>query len=344
MPVQNSATAVSDSCGFGQRPSTGGTVADLNRTEAKQPDLPEPFPGHDGGTWEPAVCATVASWPVGSFAENLAVSDAGHVLLSLHSNKRVDRYDPGAGSLTRYVEFPAPVSGLCFDDAGILWVTGGTVGEAHGYVWRVLPDGRLENWVEIPDAVFMNGCTPHVGGAAMLVCESVTGRILAVDLRSKAWNVWLEDSRLRPSTPQMPGANGIKLRGGNAYISVKDRDQILRARVRRDGSCGELEPFLANLRADDFAFGASGALYIATHPANTVMRVSGVGARATIAGAHEGVVGSTACAFGRGARDAASLYVTTSGGLFSPYQGALQEAKLVRIDVGETGGSLIDRP
>jgi hypothetical protein len=75
-------------------------------------------------------------------------------------------------------------------------------------------------------------------------------------------------------------------------------------------------------------------------PANT----AGDGGRATIAGALDGAVGSTACAFGRGAGDVTSLYVTTSGGLFSPYQGALQEAKLVRIDVGETGRSLIGRP
>ncbi|WNJ92426.1 hypothetical protein [Bosea sp. 685] len=43
-------------------------------------------------------------------------------------------------------------------------------------------------------------------------------------------------------------------------------------------------------------------------------------------------------------RVAAGVYVTTGGGLFSPCQGALQEAKLVHIDVGETGGSRIDRP
>ena len=57
------------------------------------------------------------------------------------------------------------------------------------------------------------------------------------------------------------------------------------------------------LRADDFAFGESGAAYIATHPAQAVLRLHPDGGRETIAGPHEGAVGSTACAFGRGAED-----------------------------------------
>ena len=192
----------------------------MSRAERTKCDLPEPFPGHDGGVWEPAPCKIVASWPVGHFAENLAVSRTGEVFVSLHSHRRVDRYVPTTGSLAVYVEFPAPVSGLCFDETGVLWATGGTVGEPPGYVWRVSPGGRLESWAEIPDAVFLNGCTPHLDARAILVCESVTGRIFKVDLATRTWRVWLSDSRLRPSNPQTPGANGIKLKAGYAYISV----------------------------------------------------------------------------------------------------------------------------
>lgn len=189
----------------------------------------------------------------------------------------------------------------------------------------------------------MNGCTPHLDAHAILVCESMTGRIFKVDLAVKAWSVWLSDSRLRPSNPQMPGANGIKLRAGYAYISVTDSNHIYRTRIEADGSCREHSLFAEYLRADDFAFSTAGSLYIATHPANSVVRLSDGGVRTTVGGASEGLVGATACAFGRGTDDARSLYVTTSGGLFAPHRGALQEAKLVRVDVGEAGASLFDR-
>jgi len=53
---------------------------------------------------------------------------------------------------------------------------------------------------EIPDSVFVNGCTPRLDGRTLLVCESVTGRILAIDQTEKRSSVWLRDDRLRPKS------------------------------------------------------------------------------------------------------------------------------------------------
>jgi sugar lactone lactonase YvrE len=303
---------------------------------------PEAFPGHDGGAWQPVPASTVASWPAGHFAENLAVSAAGDVFVSLHSHHRIERYSPATGRVATFAEMPAPVAGLAFDAEGRLWATGGAVGQPPGYVWRVAPDGSFALWVEIPDARFMNGCTPC--GRSLLVCESITGRILCVDMQRPAWRTWLADERLRPTTPTMPGANGIKLRRGHAYISMTDSNLIFRAPVDANDNPGPLSVFADTMRADDFAFAESGALYIATHPAQTVMRLDVDGARTTIAGPAEGVVGSTACAFGRTAQDANALYVTTGGGLYFPYQGKLEDAKLVRLVPGETGAPILAPP
>jgi hypothetical protein len=74
-----------------------------------------------------------------------------------------------------------------------------------------------------------------------------------------------------------------------------------------------------------------------------VVRLDLSGTRATVAGPDQGAVGSTACAFGRTAGDAHALYVTTDGGLVAPYQGVVQQAKLLRLDVGEAGWPLISR-
>jgi sugar lactone lactonase YvrE len=301
---------------------------------------PDSFPGHDGGHWAPVASEVVASWAQGHFAENLAVDPTGAVYVSLHSHQRIDRFDPKTRQVEEFVRLTAPAAGLAFDAGGSLWVTGGAVGQAPGYVWRIR-SGQPELWVQIPDAVFMNGCTPHPDGRTLLVCESVTGRILAIDQKEKRWGVWLQDDRMRPKSAKTLGANGIKLHDGWAWISVTDHDHIVRAEIAVDGSAGRMEVIAEELHADDFAFGESGTAYVATHAAQTVLRLHPDGGRATIAGPHEGAVGSTACAFGRRAEDREALYVTTTGGLRYPYRGAIQDAKLLRLNVGECAQPLL---
>jgi sugar lactone lactonase YvrE len=304
---------------------------------------PDAFPGHDGGRWAPVATEIVAAWPQGHLAENLVVDPEGAVYASLHSHNRIDRFDPKTGRVEEFARLSAPAAGLAFDAAGSLWVTGGAVGQAPGYIWCIR-SGQPELWVEVPDAVFMNGCTPHLDGRTLLVCESVTGRILAIDQKDKRWSVWLQDDRLRPKSERTPGANGIKLRHGSAWVSITDRNWIVRSKIAADGGAGPLEVAADNLRADDFAFGESGAAYIATHPAQSVLRLRPDGRRETIAGPHEGAVGATACAFGQGVEDRQALYVTTTGGLRYPYRGEIQDAKLLRLNIGEGGQPLLPEP
>lgn len=301
---------------------------------------PDPYPGHDGGRWAPVQSDVMASWPRGHFAENIAIDPAGLVYVSLHSHQRIDRFDPKTGRVETFARLPAGGAGLAFDGTEALWVTGGIVGQTPGYIWRI-QGGAPELWVEIPDAIFLNGCTPHPDGRTLLVCESLTGRILAIDQREKSWAVWLQEERLRPNAPAMPGANGIKLRDGWAWISVTDRNLLLRSRIAPDGRAGPLEPAAEKLHADDFAFGESGAAYCVTHAAHSVVRLLADGGRETIAGPDQGVIGGTACAFGRGAEDGQSLYVTTTGGLRYPYRGEVGEARLLRLQVAERGHSLL---
>lgn len=302
--------------------------------------MPEAFPGHDGGRWERAFCRVVASWPRGSFAENLAVDSDGTVYVSLHSHNRIERYDPVTENRETFAECPAPVTGLAFAADGTLWASGGTVFTAPGYVWRIPNTGVPEEWLEIPDAVFLNGCAWLPDQKTLLICESITGRIIAVDRFERKWKAWATDDRLRPENQQMPGANGIKYRSGHIFVSNTDRNRIVRIAVLQDHSAGAIETVGENLRADDFAFANSGALYIATHPANTVLRLAPDGARVTIAGPNDGAVGSTSCAFGRGGKEGTALYVTTNGGLWTPYNGEVQEARLLRLEVGEPGEPL----
>jgi sugar lactone lactonase YvrE len=302
------------------------------------PDAAYFYPHHEGGVFAPRPSQIVAQWPARAFAENLVVDATGAVFVSLYSHNRVYRYDPATGETSEFAKLAAPPMGIAVDGNGPLWVTSGTLFKSPGYVWKIASGGLPQLWCHLPDAPFTNGCALHPNRRVLLVCESLTGRILAVDLnRPDRWSVWLKDDRLKPVLPKYPGANGIKIRNGWAWISVSGRGLLVRVRIRADGSAGEIEKAGTSLSADDFAFGASSAAYIATHPENTVVRLDPSGARTTIAGPEQGVVGSTACAFGRAPGDTKALYVTTDGGLIFPYKGRIQDAILVRIDVGEPG-------
>jgi len=302
----------------------------------------EPFPDHDHGAWSPVPFRTVASWPVGTFAENLAVAADGRVFVSLHSENRIDVYDPATHAVSAFAHVPAPVAGLAFDASGALWATGGVLGQAPGLVWRIDAQGLAQEWATIPDALFLNGATPHPNGRSLLICESVTGRVIEVDQTAHGqWRTWLHDPQLAPTGQGTPGANGIKVFGSRALISVTDRNLLLACAFADAGEAGALTVAAAHLRADDFAFDAEGRAYIATHPANTILRLAPDGARQTLVGPDEGAVGATAVAFGRAAADAKSLYFTTTGGAWSPYRGQVQPAKLVRCEVGVSGHPLL---
>jgi sugar lactone lactonase YvrE len=301
---------------------------------------PPPFPGHDGGVFEPVPAEIVASWAPGHFAENVAVDASGAVFVSLHTHDRIERYDPGTGALDTFARFPTAVTGLAFGSDGVLWATGGQVGQLPGRIWRIRPDGTVDDWVEIPDAPFLNGCAFAPDGRTLLVCESLTGRVLAVDTDTPGWSAWVVDDRLRPQNPGLPGANGIKLRDDAAWVSVTDLNLLYRVDLGPDGTPGALDEVARDLRADDFAFDTQGALHIATHPAHTVVRLDPDGTRTTLAGPEQGATGSTACAFGRAAGDETALYVTTTGGVGLPWIAEPEEAKLLRLDVGRYGAGL----
>ncbi len=304
---------------------------------------PEAYAGHDGGPFSPVDVRVVATWPVGSFAENLAVRPDGSVLVSLHSPQRIDRYDPASGRTTPFADLPAPGMGLAFDAEGTLWATGGAFPQGPGHVWRVAQDGTVRHWTDLPDAPFINGCTIHPDGKTLLACESMTGRILAIDMREPhRWRAWLTAEVLTPGVARIPGANGIKIRDRHAWISVSGRRLILRTRIEANGTPGSLQTVGKRIIADDFAIGISGALYIATHPAQSVVRLDTSGTRITLTGPNQGAVGSTACAFGRTPADDTAIYVTTDGGLLVPHEGGVQEAKLLRLEVGEKGCPLLD--
>jgi sugar lactone lactonase YvrE len=299
------------------------------------------LPPHEGGAAAPVAARIIATWPEGSFVENIAIDQAGAIFVTVHPAGEIRRVDPD-GSERLFATLPTPIAGLAFAAGGALFVSGGTPGKPGGVIWRVLPDATFERWLDIPDALFLNGITPGPGDS-MLVVDSILGRVFRVATDRPNLSVWLQDERLTPApgVTGLPGVNGIKRFQGAYTLTNTTRAILLRASVGADGAAGPLALAAEHLRGDDFAFGAGGEMFVATHMHNTLVRLLPDGTRSTIAGPDEGMVSATACAFGRGAGDRNALYVTTTGGVAAPYQGALQKAKLVRLEVGVGGAALL---
>ena len=195
---------------------------------------------------------------------------------------------------------------------GSLW--GGTFRKGPGYIWKIVRDGSVQHWTDLPDAVFINSCTLDPNRHTLLACESLMGRILAINLGAPGrWSAWLTDGRLKPNHPQFPGAPTASRFGTAGPGSPLWTEPHSAHTVVADGRPGPIETAATQVFADDFASATSGSLYIATHPEQTVFRLDAAGNRTTVAGPTKGAVGTTACALGRAPEDENALYVTTDG-------------------------------
>ncbi len=66
---------------------------------------------HDGGTTALAPAETIATWPKGSFAENLAIDDDGTIYVTLHTDRAVVRVDPATRTVPPFARYATPVAG-----------------------------------------------------------------------------------------------------------------------------------------------------------------------------------------------------------------------------------------
>jgi sugar lactone lactonase YvrE len=306
----------------------GSITANTRRIRKSRMSDGVALPPHDGGVFQPVPARLVASWPEGTFVENLAIGADGAVFVTVHPAGEVWRVS-AAGERRLLVTLPTPVAGIAFGAGGDLFVSGGTPGQAGGVIWRVGPDGAFVRWVDLPAALFLNGLTLAPDGG-LLVVDSLLGAIFHVSTVERKVSDWLRDDRLTPlpGVADLPGANGIKRFGDRYVVSNTSRAELYTIALDAAGQPGAVALLADRLRADDIAFDAAGALYCTTHIHYSVVRLAPDGGRVTIAGPDEGMVGATAAAFGPG-----GLYVTATGGVFAPLDGKVQPAKLVCLSL-----------
>ncbi|MBV9806808.1 MAG: hypothetical protein JO286_06475 [Solirubrobacterales bacterium] len=110
----------------------------------------------------------------------------------------------------------------------------------------------------------------------------------------------------------LPGANGIKVRGGLVYVTNTATEAVLAIPIRRNGRAGKINVRLRGIQGDDFAFAASCDMYITENPLSKLIRVSPSGRIMLIATAADGLQNPSAVAFDPRATRRPSLYITNS--------------------------------
>ena len=296
-----------------------------------------PYPAqHEPVPLDLVPAEVVATWPVGTFLENIAALPGGDLVLSVHSERQLLRCT-SRGEHRPLATLPLPTMGLVVDGERV-FVVAGEPGTAPGVLFEVGLDGSVQERLTLPDNVFLNGFTPGRPGHAYAV-DSVRGEVVDVDLGRFTARVALVDEHLAKCSeqPMVPGANGLKADDTSLWITNTDRAIVLRAELGGDGSVGPLSVVAEHLRGDDLALDTEGNAYITTHIENTLVRLAPDGERHVLAGPEQGMAGSTSCAFGTAPEERTSLFVVTTGGAIMPYQGVAQPAKLVRLDVGVAG-------
>jgi sugar lactone lactonase YvrE len=289
---------------------------------------------HDGGVFEPLPSRILATWAPGTSLESIAIRNDGAIAVSIQAQCEIEEIDRADWKVRQLVKLPVPVTGLVYDAFKTLWIAAGRPHQPSGTIWRLSKEGELALWCGIEDSELLNGMCLSADGSGLLVAESFTGRIHWVSTLEPQTRVWLIDERLKPASgTRTPGANGIKLWKDRAVISVSERNMLFEIGLSASGEAGPMRVLAEHLRADDFAFDPDGQLYLATHQMNSIVRLSPDGKRVTIAGPEQGCVGATAALFGRLGDDADTLYVITNGGLHQLYQGHMQDAKLLAIDL-----------
>lgn len=300
---------------------------------------PAPRRPHDGGEYKPQPHRIVTTWPAGTFIENIAIDAEGAIYCTAHT-REIFRIRDGRQEVA--LSLPDLPNGIVIDAKGQFWINGGMdhLSPHPNVIWRW--DGKsanAEEWCRPQGAMFLNGMTLHPDGR-LLTVDSRSGKIYAIDTERRSAEVWCVHECLEPGPGPRPspGANGIKVRGQDVFVSVSKRSTLVRLPIRHDGGCGEPEVFARELNVDDFAIDSEGNFFLTTHPVNSLMVLSADGKkRFTIGGPDQGMVGSTACHFGVLAGDRQGLYVTTDGGMIVKHEGVLQLAKLVRIDTTAVG-------
>jgi sugar lactone lactonase YvrE len=261
----------------------------------------------------------------GELAENIVVLADGTVCATLLLAGTVWL---SSGEQERVVPEPADaiVVGLAADAEDRLYAAVRGTAEGVAGIWRREAPRRWVRFAAAQAGAGLNGIT-FAGNGTLFAADSVNGEILRCAPGDDTLRLWLGgEPLLAPLSPDDPvsstGVNGLKVWDGALWATNTAQGTVLRIALD-EGRPGEVKQVHTGIPADDLAFDTSGALYLAVHPRDTVVRIAPGGAMTVLATEADGLDGPTAIAV-----VADGLLVTSLGML-----GSRHRPNIVRLTV-----------
>ncbi|KAK5045222.1 hypothetical protein LTR84_009555 [Exophiala bonariae] len=270
------------------------------------------YPEHIVGKAAQRPWKSIATFPVGTFLENLAVRANGSLLVASMLAGEIYFLDPHAtdvqSTICRLHQFvpenvaqdnPEPgawgggmMCAAIVEDTrteDVFYALSGIHGQAGS--WGVYKldlrffdsDGttKVQKHATVPWALWLNGAAFIPGTSKLVMAESLGGRLSSLDVDTGDVEIWLDNNLLDKLTDraEWPAANGLKFNGENVYVTNSDRGLLLRARF--DGITGKcigdkVTVMAEGCAGDDLAFDIEGNVYVATNPNQTVLKFFGV--------------------------------------------------------------------
>jgi sugar lactone lactonase YvrE len=276
----------------------------------------------------------------GELPEGVAVDKRDNVYVSLIAPVSEIRKITPSGQQSTLVDLNVggfgPL-GLAVGRRGAVYAAVATTDPATQGVYRVTRDGTATRLPGTEAMSFPNDLAFDRRGN-LFVTDTAFGAVWRIP-RGGSAELWIQDPLLE-GTGELDagvplGANGIAVAHHRRAIIVSntERGTLLRIRIRRDGTAGELEVAAedpALFGVDGIALARSGAVYAAVNAQSTIVRVDG-DEITTIADAADGINGASALAFGM-RRDRRNLFAVNFG-VFSP----APTPSLLKIAVGVRG-------
>ncbi|SRR6266536_3655703 len=272
---------------------------------------------------------TVALFDAGALEtpENIAIDNHNNKYVSLALTGEIREIAPdgtqstfaklplGAPPLTFCGPFFAGLTGITLDEHDNVYANLASCDPDSRGVWKIPLEGAPERIAALPLEALPNGIVHHSG--YLYAADSALGVIWRVSDEGGTAEVWASGKELAPEGAGLPGPNGLKLFGGEMYVSNPSQSTVVAIEVAPDGSAGASRIHASGVFCDDFAFDVRGSLYCGTDPFNTLLRIAPDGSVQTLLTGIDGLDGPTAAAFGHQG-DRFELYVTNGAFPFLP--------------------------
>lgn len=256
--------------------------------------------------------------------------------------KVVTTFDSNVTALTGIARLPGRDNDLYAVSGGLHTSFAFERGSMGVYIVS-LKTGQVVDTIPVPDTATMNGMTAlPLQPQILLSADSIEGRILSIDTRTRKVSVAIDDAVLGPpettnSSSGIPpiGVNGLRARGQYLYFTNSGQGTFGRVRIDAFGNrVGDFEILAQSPDAtqiyDDFTFDAQGNVYVAVH-STAVFKITPDGKQTTLAGGGSSSIFKEPTSVAL-ANDGKSIYVSTGGNFLAspPLGGQVIQVRLSR--------------